>query len=233
MGSPASRPPPPRSSLTRQRWWTRSTSCGSPARLSTDAANASNKTCAATGAAAVTRCIRPAGPYAPGADLLTDKQATRLEDLFAGDDHVEVEATWGIYQRLVQAYRCTDPGLGSHLMASVIETIATGVPAQLTELVRLGHTLKHRATDILAFFDHPGTSNGPHRSTQRPPRTPPRLRSRVPEPDPLHRPLPPRNWQFQAPTTPSNRMSPPKTLSCMVFSLLSASLSSVLVRTAQ
>lgn len=103
----------------------------------------------------MTRCIRPAGPYAPGADLLTDKQATRLEDLFAGDDHVEVEATWGIYQRLVQAYRCTDPGLGSHLMASVIETIATGVSAQLTELVRLGHTLKHRATDILAFFDHP------------------------------------------------------------------------------
>ena len=96
-----------------------------------------------------------------GADLLTDKQATRLEDLFAGDDHVEVEATWGIYQRLVQAYRCTDPGLGSHLMASVIEVIATGVPAQLTELVRLGHTLKRRATDILAFFDHSGTSNVP------------------------------------------------------------------------
>lgn len=28
-----------------------------------------------------------------GADLLTDKQATRLEDLFADDDHVEVETT--------------------------------------------------------------------------------------------------------------------------------------------
>lgn len=143
-----------------------------------------------------------------GADLLTDKQATRLEDLFADDDHVEVEATWGIYQCFVQAYRCTDPGLGSHLMASVIEVIATGVPAQLTELVRLGRTLKRRATDILAFFDHSGTSNGPHRSTQRPPRTPPRLRSRVPEPDPLHRPLHPRSWWFQTPTTPSNRMSP-------------------------
>ena len=46
-------------------------------------------------------------------------------------------------------------------MASVIEAIATGVPAQLTELIRLGHTLKRRATDILAFFDRPSTSNGP------------------------------------------------------------------------
>ncbi len=32
-----------------------------------------------------------------GADLLTDKQAARLKDLFAGDEHVGVEATWGIY----------------------------------------------------------------------------------------------------------------------------------------
>lgn len=26
---------------------------------------------------------------------------------------------------------------------------------------RLGRTLKQRAADVLAFFDHPGTSNGP------------------------------------------------------------------------
>jgi transposase len=32
-----------------------------------------------------------------GADLLTEKQKTRLADLFVTDDHVEVEATWGIY----------------------------------------------------------------------------------------------------------------------------------------
>ena len=46
-------------------------------------------------------------------------------------------------------------------MASVIDAIATGVPAELTELVRLGHTLKRRAIDVLNFFDRPGTSNGP------------------------------------------------------------------------
>jgi len=36
-----------------------------------------------------------------GAGLLTDKQAERLSTLFADDEHVEVEATWGIYQRMI------------------------------------------------------------------------------------------------------------------------------------
>jgi len=33
-----------------------------------------------------------------GADLLTDSQQQRLEKLFADDVHVQVQATWGIYQ---------------------------------------------------------------------------------------------------------------------------------------
>lgn len=32
---------------------------------------------------------------------------------------------------------------------------------QLAELIALGRTLKRRAVDILAYFDRPGTSNGP------------------------------------------------------------------------
>ncbi|MCW2943694.1 MAG: transposase, partial [Actinoallomurus sp.] len=35
-----------------------------------------------------------------GAGLLTEKQKDRLHALFAVDAHVEVEATWGIYQSL-------------------------------------------------------------------------------------------------------------------------------------
>jgi transposase len=34
-----------------------------------------------------------------GAALLTDSQIARLDAVFAGDDHVEVEITWGVYQR--------------------------------------------------------------------------------------------------------------------------------------
>ncbi len=47
------------------------------------------------------------------------------------------------------------------MMEAVIDTITTGVPAALVEIRKLGRTMKQRAADILAFFDRPGTSNGP------------------------------------------------------------------------
>ena len=96
-----------------------------------------------------------------GADLLTDKQRHRLEGLFAADEHVEVEATWGIYQRMIAAYREPDRTRGRQLMNAVIESVSHGVPAVLTELITLGRTLKRRAADVLVYFDRPGTSNGP------------------------------------------------------------------------
>ena len=40
-----------------------------------------------------------------GADLLTDTQAERLEALFTDERHAPVTAAWGVYQRLIQAYR--------------------------------------------------------------------------------------------------------------------------------
>ncbi len=96
-----------------------------------------------------------------GAGLLTDKQIARLNDLFADDRHVEVEATWGVYQRMVAAYRHQDRAEARELMAGVIDSLSTGVPKSLVELVTLGKTLKKRAEDVLAYFDRPGTSNGP------------------------------------------------------------------------
>ncbi|GAA2604936.1 hypothetical protein GCM10010399_39990 [Dactylosporangium fulvum] len=59
-----------------------------------------------------------------GADLLTDKQAARLTALFAIDEHVEVEATWGIYQRMIAAYRHPDPAAGRKLMVNLTNYIA-------------------------------------------------------------------------------------------------------------
>jgi transposase len=96
-----------------------------------------------------------------GAGLLTDRQQAHLEALFAVSEHVEVEATWGIYQRMIAAYRQPDKQLGKTAMKAVIDAVSDGVPTALVELRRLGRTLKQRAADILAFFDQPGTSNGP------------------------------------------------------------------------
>jgi len=96
-----------------------------------------------------------------GAGLLTDKQKDRLAVLFAADEHVEVEATWGIYQRMIVAYREPDRTQGRELMSKLIESVSHGVPGALTEVITLGRTLKKRAADVLAYFDRPGTSNGP------------------------------------------------------------------------
>jgi transposase len=88
-----------------------------------------------------------------GAGLLTEKQRTRLEAVFAVEEHVEVEATWGIYQRTVAAYREPDKAKGKQLMQAVIDAVTSGVPTALVEIRRLGRTLKQRAADVLAFFD--------------------------------------------------------------------------------
>ncbi|MDK9639458.1 ISL3-like element ISPfr6 family transposase, partial [Propionibacterium freudenreichii] len=96
-----------------------------------------------------------------GASLLTDKQKTRLDALFADEAHTELEVTWAAYQRMVTAYRDPDPARGRDLMNKLIASLASGVPAALVELRTLGRTRKQRAVDVLAYFDRPGTSNGP------------------------------------------------------------------------
>jgi Transposase len=136
-----------------------------------------------------------------GADLLSDKRAARLTALFAIDEHVEVEATWGIYQRMIAAYRHPDPAAGRELMVKLIESLSAGVPRPLVEIAKLGRTLSKRAADVLAYFDarHQQRSN---RSDQRPPGVPARLRPRLPQPHQLHRPIPTRDRRIQTPTTP-------------------------------
>ena len=96
-----------------------------------------------------------------GADLLTDGQKARLHALFAVDEHVEVEATWAVYQQMITAYRQPDRAHGKKLMTKLIISLSSGVPDVLTEVATLGRTLKKRAADVLAYFDRPGTSNGP------------------------------------------------------------------------
>jgi len=96
-----------------------------------------------------------------GTGLLTTTQHDRLERLFADDAHVEVEVTWAVYQQTITAYRDPDPKKGRQTMQKLIDTLSHGVPATLRELVTLGRTLRRRAGDVLAYFDRPGSSNGP------------------------------------------------------------------------
>ena len=62
---------------------------------------------------------------------------------------------------MITAYREPDRTKGRELMEQVIASVATGVPKPLVEIITLGKTLTKRAVDVLAYFERPGTSNGP------------------------------------------------------------------------
>jgi hypothetical protein len=116
-----------------------------------------------------------------GAKLLTDKQIDRLTALFADDRHIEIEATWGVYQRMIAAYRDEDRVRGRDLMTKLIGSISRGVPKTPD-----GHLLgphpeeaRRRRACLLRPAQH---RNGPT-GDQRPTRAPARLRTRVPQPD--------------------------------------------------
>jgi transposase len=96
-----------------------------------------------------------------GWDIITRKQHAKLTALFFDDRHISVETTWAAYQECVAAYRAKDRTEGKKTMTELINKLASGVPHGLEELAKLGRTLKRRAPDILAYFDLPGTSNGP------------------------------------------------------------------------
>ncbi|WP_143780815.1 transposase, partial [Ornithinimicrobium sp. CNJ-824] len=83
------------------------------------------------------------------------------DTLFTGDRHLQVELTWGIYQRMISAYRDPDRAGGRTEMNSVIDALTQGVPRPLVELRTLGRTLARRVCDVLAYFERPRTSNGP------------------------------------------------------------------------
>ena len=94
--------------------------------------------------------------------LLTPRQQHQLLNLFSGEEHVALEVTWSVYQNIIDAYRDPSKIRGKALMEAEINTLtSTRVPRGLSELITLGRTLKRRAGDILAYFDHPHTSNGP------------------------------------------------------------------------
>ena len=125
-----------------------------------------------------------------GAGLLTDAQAERLEALFADDRHAAVQAAWGVYQRLIQAYRAEEAGLGKYLMRRLIDSLRQAVPDGLEEIQALARTLTERASDTPGLLRPPPYLQRPHRSHQRAPGAPTRHRPGIPQPHALHHPQP-------------------------------------------
>ena len=62
---------------------------------------------------------------------------------------------------MIAAYREPDRTKSRNLMETLITAVSIGVPPALEEITMLGRTQKKRVADVLAYFDRPGTSNGP------------------------------------------------------------------------
>ena len=97
-----------------------------------------------------------------GAGLLTDAQVGRLETLFADDRHAAVQAAWGVYQRLIQAYRAEEAGLGKYLMQRLISSLRQAVPDGLEEIQTLARTLTETASDTPGLLRPPPYLQRPH-----------------------------------------------------------------------
>ncbi|RGE14612.1 ISL3 family transposase, partial [Leucobacter sp. wl10] len=96
-----------------------------------------------------------------GEAFLTEKQQARLDQVFADPAHADVWRAWRAYQQVVAAYREKHSGLGRKRLRELIDTLKATTPSWFVELRRLAYTLDRRREDILAYFDHPRTSNGP------------------------------------------------------------------------
>lgn len=96
-----------------------------------------------------------------GKDYVTEKQQTKFDAVFANPAHDPVQQTWQVYQQIMAAYRHPNRNQAKHDLKAVIDSISTGIPDEGAELRTLGRTMKRRADDILAYFDHARTSNGP------------------------------------------------------------------------
>jgi hypothetical protein len=203
-GSPVSRPPPTRNCPTRSRSF-------QFVRLAGDALDQCRRRVQQVSCGHRGRKDDPL--YAAlrtlhtGAAPLTEKQRARLEALFAVSEHVEVEATWGIYQRMIAAYREPDKQNGKAMMQAVIDSVASGVPATLTEI------RSSAGPSSNAPRTPSRSSTGPARRTAPPRPSTAGSNTSAAAPsdsgtDELHRTLVARSRRIQTPTTPSIAMSP-------------------------
>lgn len=96
--------------------------------------------------------------------LPTDKQNLRLNTVFAGDNHAALLVCWHFYQDTIAAY--ASPGQkGKTILSGLINNLApkrpNTHPDELKELRSLRTTFQRRHADVPAYFDYPGTPNGP------------------------------------------------------------------------
>ena len=203
MDSPGSKAQPLKNSPARGQSWTPSMSCTWLATPWMSAADAFSKNSTTGAGVPPTPYTRPAGCYTPDPACSPHASSTRSSTCSPAITTSPSKSHGASTRTSPGAYRDPNKIRGKALMQAEINTLtSTRVPRGLTELITLGRTLKRRAGDILAYFDHPHTSNGPTEAING------RLEHLrgsalgLAKPHQLHHPSTPRNRRIQTPTTP-------------------------------
>jgi transposase len=94
-----------------------------------------------------------------GLEHLTERQHARLQaGLLAGDPNCEVELAWSCYQQLRAIYAGNATLRDRKALAEKV--IASLPTCPIPEVARLGRTLRAWRSQVLAYFDTDGLSNG-------------------------------------------------------------------------
>ena len=118
----------------------------------------SSKTPSGTEAAPGTRSTGSATSSRRAAGELTERQWARLVDCLArGDPDGEALLAWQCYQQVRAAYATPDLAAGKKIAEVVVATF-TACP--ITEIARLGRTLRQWKTTYLGYFTTETSNNG-------------------------------------------------------------------------
>lgn len=93
--------------------------------------------------------------------LLGEKSGTRLDTIIKNTKYHQLTRIWMIYQRMIQAYEHASRTKAKNIMRDLIDALEPEITSKHPELRALAKTLRKRKTDILAYFDHPGTGAAP------------------------------------------------------------------------
>ncbi|WRS29865.1 ISL3 family transposase [Actinomycetaceae bacterium MB13-C1-2] len=93
--------------------------------------------------------------------LLEGKAAAKVDKILQDTRYAALTRIWGIYQAVIGAYENPNKKQGREKIAGIIDALNYEVTKGIPELGSLARTLRRRRDDILAYFTHPYSSNGP------------------------------------------------------------------------
>lgn len=87
--------------------------------------------------------------------------AAKVDNVIADPRYADLTRLWAIYQAVISAYDNPSRLAGREALASLIDALDKETAKAIPELKTLAKTLRRRRDDILAYFTHPFSSNGP------------------------------------------------------------------------